>query len=375
LARKVVFDNGEVYYGKGHEDHYRRGYHFNMYERPSCYDCKFKGLPRIADITLGDFWGIEKIDPSLDRNLGTSLVMLNTQKGESFFEKIKASVECKEFALKDILIGNKPAIMDPVKYPDINREEMFTDLDRMDFDQVAEKYFPDSRNNSIGRIKLLKNFIKIMLGYLKSPMDTLRMIRYNIIRKNTKSNILKGNFFQPLSYCALDLHPTAVINVTNGIFKVGLKRNRKSRMETRLLLEAGSTLQIDGNNFIKNGSDIQVFKGATLRFGPGATNMGLQIVCAEKIWIGDNTRIGRDVWIRDNNGGHSVIQTGYRDKAPVIIGNNVWICSNVNISKGVTIGDGAIISSNTVVSSNVPPHCIVFGNPAKVIAENIIWWP
>ena len=59
----------------------------------------------------------------------------------------------------------------------------------------------------------------------------------------------------------------------------------------------------------------------------------------------------------------------------MIIGDHVWICSNVSITKGVTIGEGAIISANSVVSSNVPAHTIVAGNPAKVIAENVIWRP
>ena len=92
LARKVVFDNGKEYYGEGHDDHYRRGYHWNMFERPSCYDCKFKEIPRYSDITLGDFWGVEKIAPELEQNLGTSMVMLNTPKGEAFFEKIKSKI-------------------------------------------------------------------------------------------------------------------------------------------------------------------------------------------------------------------------------------------------------------------------------------------
>lgn len=63
LARKVVFDNGKVYYGEGHEDHYRRGYHGNYFERPSCYDCKFKGIPRISDITMGDFGELIRLTP------------------------------------------------------------------------------------------------------------------------------------------------------------------------------------------------------------------------------------------------------------------------------------------------------------------------
>lgn len=103
LARKVVFDNGKVYYGEGHEDHYRRGYHGNYFERPSCYDCKFKGIPRISDITMGDFWGIDKIDPSLDHNLGTSMILANTDKGIKFVETIRSKMELKEFTLDDVL--------------------------------------------------------------------------------------------------------------------------------------------------------------------------------------------------------------------------------------------------------------------------------
>ena len=124
-----------------------------------------------------------------------------------------------------------------------------------------------------------------------------------------------------------------------------------------------------------NDSDIQVFKGAKLIIGNCATNIGLKIVCSELIQIGNGVHIGRDVWIRDNNGGHHVIIKGYKDKAPVIIEDNVWICSNVNITKGVAIGEGAIISANSVVASNIPAHCIAAGNPAKVVAENVYWRP
>ena len=46
----------------------------NLYIRPSCGDCDFKGIPRQSDITLADFWGIES---KLDDDKGTSLVLIN----------------------------------------------------------------------------------------------------------------------------------------------------------------------------------------------------------------------------------------------------------------------------------------------------------
>lgn len=374
LARKVVFDNGKEYYGEGHDDHYRRGYHWNMYERPSCYDCKFKEIPRYSDITLGDFWGVEKVAPDLEQNLGTSLVMLNTTKGERYFEKIRSKLVCREFTLDDIIQGNRPALLQPINYPSIDRKAMFEDMDNMPFDEVAKKYFPE-KSHDIGKKAIVRNLLKLAYNALKDPFDILRMFKYNCFCKKVSSSILKGRVFTVKSHCAIDLKPKAKIVVNKGEFRFGEKKNCKTKEETALLIENGGVLQIDGNNFIKTTSDIQIFKNALLRFGPGATNMGLKIVCSEKIWIGDHTRIGRDVWIRDNNGGHKIIQVGYTDSAPVIIGNYVWICSGAQIMKGVTIGDGAVISANSIVTSNVPAHSIVAGNPAKVIAENIVWRP
>lgn len=374
LARKVVFDNGKEYYGEGHDDHYRRGYHWNMFERPSCYDCKFKEIPRNSDITLGDFWGVDKVAPDLEQNLGTSMVMLNTPKGEAFFEKIKSKLVCRDFTLNDVLPGNHAALLEPVKYPPIDRNALFRDMDSMPFDELANKYFPEYMHKTTFKTKV-KNILKFLYHNKKTPFDTLRTLRYCLLNKHVKADILNGNIFAVKSHCAIDLRGTAKIVVNKGSFTFGEKRNFKTKEETDLLIEDGGTLQIDGNNFIKTTSDIQIFKNALLRFGPGATNMGLKIVCSEKIWIGDHTRIGRDVWIRDNNGGHKIIQVGYKDKAPVIIGNYVWICSGAQIMKGVTIGDGAVISANSVVTSNVPAHSIVAGNPAKVVAENIYWRP
>lgn len=374
LARKVVFDNGKEYYGEGHDDHYRRGYHWNMYERPSCYDCKFKEIPRNSDITLGDFWGVEKVAPDLEQNLGTSLVLLNTAKGEKFFEKIRSKLECREFGLDDIIPGNHAALLEPIDYPKIDRKAMFADMDKMPFDKLAEKYFPEKQLKT-GKKAIVKKMVKLTIRSFRNPIDVLRILRYNIFCGRVKSSILKGRLFSVYSHCAIDLYPKANIVINKGEFRFGVKRNRKTKEETALLIENGGTLQIDGDNFIKTTSDIQIFKNALLRFGPGATNMGLKIVCSEKIWIGDYTRIGRDVWIRDNNGGHKIIQVGYKDKAPVIIGNYVWICSGAQIMKGVTIGDGAVISANSVVTSNVPAHSLVAGNPAVVVAENIAWRP
>ena len=97
------------------------------------------------------------------------------------------------------------------------------------------------------------------------------------------------------------------------------------------------------------------------------------IVCANKIEIGKDVGFGRNITIRDNNGGHYINITGYKDSAPVIIGDKVWLCESCTIMPGVKIGDGAIIGAHSVVYGNVPANALVSGNPAKVVMNNVLW--
>ncbi|MBO7597380.1 MAG: Coenzyme F420 hydrogenase/dehydrogenase, beta subunit C-terminal domain, partial [Bacteroidales bacterium] len=97
LTQKVILENGKAYYETKDQSNITKGYlRTGVYCRPSCYDCKFKGYPRIADITLADFWGIEKVNTSMEKNLGTSLVVVNSQKGAKYFEEVKKRINYVE---------------------------------------------------------------------------------------------------------------------------------------------------------------------------------------------------------------------------------------------------------------------------------------
>ena len=57
--------------------------------RPSCYECPYKSVMHPGDITIADYWGIEKAAPEFDDNKGVSLVLVNNEAGEEAFEKVK----------------------------------------------------------------------------------------------------------------------------------------------------------------------------------------------------------------------------------------------------------------------------------------------
>lgn len=81
----------------------------NLGMRDLCYSCKYKNLNRVGDITIGDFWGIEKSFKTFPDKKGVSLVILNTNKGRMFFDQCKDDfyyVEAKkEQCLQRSLIG------------------------------------------------------------------------------------------------------------------------------------------------------------------------------------------------------------------------------------------------------------------------------
>ena len=86
--------------------------------------------------------------------------------------------------------------------------------------------------------------------------------------------------------------------------------------------------------------------------------------------IGANTLISWDCCIIDRDY-HKL--EGEENISPIIIGENVWIGCRALILKGVTIGDGAVVAAGAVVTKNVPANCVVAGNPAKIIKENVVW--
>ena len=134
---KVALNNSE--YIKSHnDDPYMQAFLRNTSLRESCYNCQFKKKHRISDITLADFWGIENVAPEMDDDKGTSLVIVNSEKGKQIFEQIKDKIIYKQVDFEEAIRYN-PSMTKSVK-PDYNREKFFENLDKMPFDKLVKKY-------------------------------------------------------------------------------------------------------------------------------------------------------------------------------------------------------------------------------------------
>lgn len=69
--------------------------------RPSCFECKYKCISRVSDITIADYWGVDKAIPGFNDNKGVSLVLTNTEKGLNLFDLCREEIVWKEARLED----------------------------------------------------------------------------------------------------------------------------------------------------------------------------------------------------------------------------------------------------------------------------------
>ncbi len=172
------------------------------------------------------------------------------------------------------------------------------------------------------------------------------------------------------------IHPTAQLSLSeNGYLDFTVKNleNAPSR-PCSLYMNDHSILTSDGFTMFE-GADIYVGSYAKLELGKQSYMNASTIECGKYIRIGDKCAIASHVIIQDTDY-HTTYDNNDQPKPmtqPIIINNHVWICEGVTILKGVTIGEGSIIAAKAVVTNNVPPHCLVAGNPAKIIKENVRW--
>ena len=87
----VQFADGTELKESHNKNLYMQGFLHDLYLRPSCHSCKFKAGRCGSDLTLGDFWGIERVAPEMDDNRGVSVVLVYSNKGKNVLTDLPVS--------------------------------------------------------------------------------------------------------------------------------------------------------------------------------------------------------------------------------------------------------------------------------------------
>ena len=126
--------------------------------RPCCYECPYKSVIHPGDITIADYWGIEKAAPEFDDNKGVSLVLINNEKGNEVFDAIKDRVKWQETRLEDSM---QPPLIAPFPEPE-NRKNFWSYFENRNFDYIARKYGGTGIEDKIKRV--LRKVKRKMIG-------------------------------------------------------------------------------------------------------------------------------------------------------------------------------------------------------------------
>lgn len=153
---------GREFYEKMNENHFMKGFLSDLYLRPSCYMCKEKTWDKKSDITLADFWGVEKLYPELVNKNGVSLVTINTPKGNNIFVGISKDCEYTQVDIRAAIQCNTAAIQSAKKNK--NREAFFSAMvhENQEIDALIEKHYKSytmRKKCSVFIRKKIKNII------------------------------------------------------------------------------------------------------------------------------------------------------------------------------------------------------------------------
>ncbi len=102
-----LYDHDRPLYRKWHRrDYYFQAYDEGIINRDNCYNCKYANPQRVSDITVGDFWGLDRSTLNTDMNGKISVVLLNTEHGQEYWNKINDRFIFEERLVDEAVKGN-----------------------------------------------------------------------------------------------------------------------------------------------------------------------------------------------------------------------------------------------------------------------------
>lgn len=379
LASYMEFQNGKSFLADKDEDWWIKGYiKENLYMRQSCYQCQYRKIPRVADISVGDFWGITKVSKS---NLfkGISAVMINSENGSLLFDSVKQDLFYREKSMEELRKGN--IALEESPRASENRAKFFDLLDKMPFSKAVRRCSVEEKNfhlelnrHKIPRICKERSFEYLKENKLLDKIDIKNFIYYNYCSSNIERD--EGVYLIPYKNSIIDLDATAKIYIRNKNIEVGINKLRKSRAETHLRMGKNAQwISKRGAGMFYN-TVLEICTGAKFESGFFTANGGSVIVCAKHIVFGENVMLGRNIIIYDSDH-HQILDENNKVKnygQDVIIEDHVWLTSNITVLKGVRIGKGSVVGAQTTITKNLPSNAFVVGSgSSRVLNQNANW--
>lgn len=188
-------DNITIYHDNGIEicnvknDPYEKGFHRGLFNRKSCAPCKYSKLPRIADFTIADFWGIEKIDKTLFDPKGVSLLVLNNSKTKNILKEIKFK-KLVNIPLEKVKTTCNVTLYRPLEELK-QREKFFNNFNKLSFKKNVEMCIDNQYDICLISMFFGLNYGTIFVSYAVHKL--LENLGHSILTLQKPNNIWKGH--------------------------------------------------------------------------------------------------------------------------------------------------------------------------------------
>lgn len=135
-----TYADGHTHAARSSESLYMKLFVGGYINRESCANCQFKGYSRVSDLTIGDFWGIWDIAPEMDDNKGTSVVLVQSRRGQALLERISDQLVLKPVTLEETSRQN-PAML-KTSQPNTSRVEALAKIRDGQFGDCESWFVP-----------------------------------------------------------------------------------------------------------------------------------------------------------------------------------------------------------------------------------------
>lgn len=150
----------------------------HLMSRPSCYNCDFARCQRVADITLGDLWGVHLYCPELyGENKGSSLILCNTKKGLDTFSSIEEHLFEHELPIAEAIKYQSPLRKPIASNP--RRSDFVNDLkSELSYKSIIKKYYKKPSFSLLFKKYIYGNRQKIFFWKIKKIFSNSKQGEY-----------------------------------------------------------------------------------------------------------------------------------------------------------------------------------------------------
>lgn len=220
---------------------------------------------------------------------------------------------------------------------------------------------------------LLKN---IYIAYKElGGSALLKTLRFNIHYFGFKRGLQLPVFIYESVYFKQRLGSVKLSSFKIGNVKIGKNIvGVFEKMPTVIQFNDGCNIEFGDGVIIGSGCKVSASGGVKLGDNVCITGKSM-IIANQSVTIQENSLISWNVQIMDTDLHKLYVDEKYvNGNKSVIVGKNVWVNSHCTILKGTVIADNCVVGANSLINSQFEKqNCLIVGNPAKVVRENIIW--